>query len=55
MAGARKVVIDDCGHVPQEEKPEVVLKLLRDFLAEPAAAGGPDGAAPPASPSASTR
>lgn len=33
VAGARKVVIDDCGHVPQEEKPAVVLRLLREFLA----------------------
>jgi len=32
IAGARKVVIDDCGHVPQEEKPEVVVKLLLEFL-----------------------
>ena len=34
VAGARKVVIDDCGHVPQEEKPEVVLTLLREFLVD---------------------
>lgn len=34
VPGARKVVVDDCGHVPQEEKPEVVLNLLREFLAE---------------------
>ena len=35
VRGARLEVIDACGHVPQEEKPELVLKLLRDFLARP--------------------
>jgi pimeloyl-ACP methyl ester carboxylesterase len=39
VAGARKAVIDDCGHVPQEEKPEVVVKLLRAFLDATAPAG----------------
>jgi pimeloyl-ACP methyl ester carboxylesterase len=33
LPGSRLVLIDDCGHVPQEEKPEVVLTLLRGFLA----------------------
>lgn len=33
VPGARLEVIDACGHVPQEEKPEVVVRLLRDFLA----------------------
>jgi len=31
---ARKVVIPACGHVPQEEKPEEVARLLLAFLAE---------------------
>jgi pimeloyl-ACP methyl ester carboxylesterase len=34
VPGARKVVIDECGHVPQEEMPERVLELLRGFLAQ---------------------
>jgi pimeloyl-ACP methyl ester carboxylesterase len=34
VPGAQKVVIDECGHVPQEEAPERVLELLREFLAQ---------------------
>jgi len=34
IPGARKVVIPACGHVPQEEKPEEVARLLLAFLAE---------------------
>jgi pimeloyl-ACP methyl ester carboxylesterase len=34
IPGARKVVIPACGHVPQEEKPEAVARLLLAFLAE---------------------
>jgi len=37
IPGARKVVIPSCGHVPQEEKPEEVSRLLLDFLREIAA------------------
>jgi pimeloyl-ACP methyl ester carboxylesterase len=33
IPGARKVVIPACGHVPQEEKPQEVSRLLLDFLA----------------------
>lgn len=33
IAGARKVVIADCGHLPQEEKPEELARVLIDFLA----------------------
>ena len=33
---ARKVVLGDCGHMPQEERPEEVSRLLDDFLTEPA-------------------
>lgn len=33
IPGARKVVIPACGHVPQEEKPGEVSRLLLDFLA----------------------
>jgi pimeloyl-ACP methyl ester carboxylesterase len=32
MPAARKVVIEACGHMPQEEKPEDVAALVRDFL-----------------------
>ena len=34
IPGARKVVIPSCGHVPQEEKPDEVARLLLAFLAE---------------------
>ena len=34
IPGARKVVIPACGHVPQEERPEEVTRLLLAFLAE---------------------
>jgi pimeloyl-ACP methyl ester carboxylesterase len=32
IPGARKAVIEGCGHLPQEERPADVLKLLEDFL-----------------------
>jgi 4,5:9,10-diseco-3-hydroxy-5,9,17-trioxoandrosta-1(10),2-diene-4-oate hydrolase len=41
IAGARKVVIPDCGHVPQEEKPERVAEVLRGFLAPGPSSGSP--------------
>jgi pimeloyl-ACP methyl ester carboxylesterase len=31
---ARMKVFPECGHVPQEEKPEDTLKLLKDFLVD---------------------
>ena len=30
----KNVTIDEAGHVPHEEKPEEVISLLNDFLAE---------------------
>jgi pimeloyl-ACP methyl ester carboxylesterase len=33
IPGARKVVIDGCGHMPQAEKPEAVGRLLRELVA----------------------
>lgn len=33
IPGARKVVLEDCGHMPHEERPAEVAKLLREFLA----------------------
>ena len=36
IPGARKVVFEDCGHMPQEERPAAVAKLIREFLAEEA-------------------
>jgi pimeloyl-ACP methyl ester carboxylesterase len=36
IPGSRKVVIPACGHVPQEEKPEEVARLLLSFVAEAA-------------------
>ena len=32
IPGARKVLIDDCGHLPQLEKPAEFNRLVRDFL-----------------------
>jgi pimeloyl-ACP methyl ester carboxylesterase len=32
IPGARKAVIEGCGHLPQEERSAEVLKLLQDFL-----------------------
>jgi len=32
IAGSRTVVIPDTGHVPQEERPEVVNRLITDFI-----------------------
>jgi pimeloyl-ACP methyl ester carboxylesterase len=32
IPGARKLVIDGCGHLPQEEKPAETLACLREFL-----------------------
>jgi pimeloyl-ACP methyl ester carboxylesterase len=33
ITGARKVIIDNCGHMPQLEKAEEFNRLVRDFLA----------------------
>jgi pimeloyl-ACP methyl ester carboxylesterase len=35
IPGARKVVFEDCGHMPQEERPAQVAALIREFLATP--------------------
>jgi pimeloyl-ACP methyl ester carboxylesterase len=32
IPGARKAVIDGCGHLPQEERPQELLGLLKEFL-----------------------
>jgi pimeloyl-ACP methyl ester carboxylesterase len=32
ITGARKIVLEGCGHVPQEERPQDVLRLLAGFL-----------------------
>ena len=34
IPGARLELFPDCGHVPQEECPEITAKLIRDFLQE---------------------
>jgi pimeloyl-ACP methyl ester carboxylesterase len=33
IPGSRKVVIEGCGHLPQEERPTEVSRLLQEFLA----------------------
>jgi pimeloyl-ACP methyl ester carboxylesterase len=33
IRGARTAILEECGHVPQEEKPAEVGELLREFLA----------------------
>jgi pimeloyl-ACP methyl ester carboxylesterase len=35
IPGARKVVLERCGHVPQEERPEDVARLIAEFLRQP--------------------
>jgi len=35
LSGARKVVLSECGHMPQEERPSETLRLIREFLAAP--------------------
>jgi pimeloyl-ACP methyl ester carboxylesterase len=35
ILGSKLVVIDQCGHVPQIEKPVEFNKALMDFLAQP--------------------
>jgi pimeloyl-ACP methyl ester carboxylesterase len=35
IPSAEKVVFDACGHMPQEEKPEELGELLREFFAAP--------------------
>jgi pimeloyl-ACP methyl ester carboxylesterase len=32
MPGARLVVLEACGHVPQEERPEESLRIVEAFL-----------------------
>ena len=32
IAGSKKVIIDDCGHMPQLEKADVFNRVVRDFL-----------------------
>jgi 4,5:9,10-diseco-3-hydroxy-5,9,17-trioxoandrosta-1(10),2-diene-4-oate hydrolase len=34
IPGSRKVVLPACGHVPQEERPDEVLRLLVEFLGD---------------------
>jgi 2-hydroxy-6-oxonona-2,4-dienedioate hydrolase len=37
IAGSRKVIVDNCGHMPQLEKAEEFNRLIRDFLSTRAA------------------
>lgn len=32
IPGAKKILISDCGHIPQEEKPDEVNRVIFDFL-----------------------
>jgi pimeloyl-ACP methyl ester carboxylesterase len=45
LPGAEQVLLEDCGHVPQVEHPELTGKLLQDFFARVEAAGEADAAA----------
>jgi pimeloyl-ACP methyl ester carboxylesterase len=36
IPGARLVVIEDCGHLAPLERPEVVTRALREWLAQKA-------------------
>jgi len=40
IPGARKVVFDACGHMPQEERPRRLTGLLEEFLADPEGLAG---------------
>ena len=31
IPGSRKVVLEECGHVPQEERPAEIVHLLEEF------------------------
>jgi pimeloyl-ACP methyl ester carboxylesterase len=33
LDGAEQIVLDDCGHVPQVERPEQTIGLLKRFFA----------------------
>jgi pimeloyl-ACP methyl ester carboxylesterase len=35
IPGARKRVLSECGHMPQEERPAETLRLVREFIAAP--------------------
>ncbi|MGH6838895.1 MAG: alpha/beta fold hydrolase [Methylocella sp.] len=35
IEGSKLIMIDDCGHAPQEERPEIAMPAIRDFLATP--------------------
>jgi pimeloyl-ACP methyl ester carboxylesterase len=32
IAGSKLILIDDCGHIPQEERPDVAISAIADFL-----------------------
>ena len=51
IPGARKVVLDACGHMPQAETPDAVGRLLQEFLGGSEGGSGGGGAAPPITPS----
>ncbi len=34
IPGARKLILESCGHMPQEERPAEVARLLKEFLGE---------------------
>lgn len=44
LPASRMAVIDGCGHMPQEERPAEVSRLLREWLASPAPAPAPAAA-----------
>ncbi|MGH6794658.1 MAG: alpha/beta fold hydrolase, partial [Methylocella sp.] len=32
IQGSKLILIDDCGHIPQEERPDITLRAIADFL-----------------------
>ena len=38
ISGARKAVIEGCGHMPQEERPQEFVALVDEFVRAPAQA-----------------
>jgi pimeloyl-ACP methyl ester carboxylesterase len=47
IAGARLDVVPVCGHIPQLERPDELLRVIEPFLAEPAAQGASTTPVPP--------
>ncbi len=43
IPGARKLILEECGHMPQAERPDLMTELLSEFLAGAGDGVGKDG------------